>query len=300
MQQGASRFAQVLMLAPAQLLLALFLLLPSLYVGWLSLTDASLGRTGSFVGFTNYARLLSDPAFWKAFWNTFLIVNVIVYGELLLGLGMALLFASGVPCTRLLLALVIAPYAMSEVVSVVMWKAMFDPDAGIVNWLIGRIGIPPLEWSINRWHAFTIITLLAIWHHLPFTFLILYTARLALPKDLYEAASLDGASAWQQFKFLTWRLLLPAMLVAVLFRYIFAFRIFSEVWLLTQGGPARSTEVLAVYLYKQAFSYQDFGLASATGWMMVLLSLAIAQYYLRMAYRRMFAANDGNLAGAAA
>lgn len=248
MHQGASRLAQVLMLAPAQLLLALFLLLPSLYVGWLSLTDASLGRTGSFVGFANYLRLLSDPAFWKAFWNTFLIVNVIVYGELLLGLGMALLFASGLPCTRLLLALVIAPYAMSEVVSVVMWKAMFDPDAGIVNWLIGRIGIPPLEWSINRWHAFAIITLLAIWHHLPFTFLILYTARLALPKDLYEAASLDGASAWQQFRFLTWRLLLPAMLVAVLFRYIFAFRIFSEVWLLTQGGPARSTEVLAVYL----------------------------------------------------
>ena len=132
------------------------------------------------------------------------------------------------------------------------------------------------------------------------TFLILYTARLALPKDLYEAAGLDGASAWQQFRFLTWRLLLPAMLVAVLFRYIFAFRIFSEVWLLTQGGPARSTEVLAVYLYKQAFSYQDFGLASATGWMMVLLSLAIALYYLRLAYKRMFAATEGSLAGAAA
>ena len=82
------------------------------------------------------------------------------------------------------------------------------------------------------------------------------------------------------------------MLVAVLFRYIFAFRIFSEVWLLTKGGPARSTEVLAVYLYKQAFSYHDFGLASATGWMMVLLSLVIALYYLRLAYRRMFAARD--------
>src|SRR5215510_9653976 len=103
MTPGAPRFAQLLMLAPAQLLLALFLLLPSLYVGWLSLTDASLGRAGSFVGFANYVRLLADPAFWKAFWNTFLIVNVIVYGELLLGLGMALLFASGLPCTRLLL-----------------------------------------------------------------------------------------------------------------------------------------------------------------------------------------------------
>lgn len=300
MANATPRALQWLMLAPAQALLVVFLLLPSLYVGWLSLTDASLGNAGRFVGFANYARLLGDMAFWGAFWNTFVLVNVIVYGELLLGLGMALLFASGVPATRVLLAVVIAPYAMSEVVSVVMWKSMFDPDAGLVNWLIGRVGLPPLEWSINRWHAFVLIGLLAVWHHLPFTFLILYTARLALPKDLYEAAALDGASAWQQFRFLTWRLLLPAMLVAVLFRYIFAFRIFSEVWLLTQGGPARATEVLAVYLYKQAFSYHDFGLASATGWIMVLLSLLIALHYLRVAYRRMFASAEPALAGAAA
>jgi multiple sugar transport system permease protein len=298
--QSTSRLTQFLLLAPAQTLLVALLLLPSLYVGWLSLTDASLGRAGDFVGLANYGRLLGDPPFWSALWNTFVIVNVIVYGELLLGLGLALLFASGVPFTRVMLAIVIAPYAMSEVVSVVMWKSMFDPDAGLVNWLIGRIGLPPLEWSINRWHAFTLITLLAVWHHLPFTFLILYTARLALPKELYESAALDGASAWQQFRYLTWRLLLPAMLVAVLFRYIFAFRIFSEVWLLTQGGPARSTEVLAIYLYKQAFSYHDFGLASATGWIMVLLSLLIALYYLRMAYRRMFAEDEVRAAGAPA
>ena len=114
-------------------LLALFLLLPSLYVGWLCLTDATLGKTASFVGLANYARLLADPAFWSAFWNTFVVVNVIVYGELLLGLGIALLFAGGLPWPSLMLAIVIAPYAMSEVVTVVMWKYMFDPDAGIVN-----------------------------------------------------------------------------------------------------------------------------------------------------------------------
>ncbi len=114
----------------------------------------------------------------------------------------------------------------------------------------------------------------AIWLHLPFTFVILYAARLAIPIELYEAARIDGATRWQTFRRITLPLLMPAILVAMLFRYIFAFRLFSEVWLLTQGGPARSTEVLAVYLYLEAFRYNDFGAAAATGWLMVLASLA--------------------------
>src|SRR5687767_1437664 len=274
--------------APAQLLLAGFILIPSLYVGWLSLHSAGFGKPTVFVGLANYATLLGDAAFWRSFWNTFVLVNLIVYLELALGLALALLFASGVPWPRLMIAIALAPYAMSEVVTVTMWKYMFEPDAGIANLALRAIGLPALEWATNALHAFTMIVLLAVWHHLPFTFLILYTARLALSKELYEAASLDGARHWQQFWYVTLPLLMPALLVALIFRYIFGFRIFSEVWLLTQGGPARSTEVLAVYLYKQAFSYHELGAASATGWMMLLLSLAVALYYLRVAYQRMF------------
>jgi multiple sugar transport system permease protein len=274
--------------APAQLLLAGFILIPSLYVGWLSLHSASFGKPTQFVGLANYATLLGDAAFWRALWNTFVLVNVVVYLELALGLALALLFASGVPWPRLMMAVALAPYAMSEVVAVTMWKYMFEPDAGIANLALRALGLPGLEWATHTGHAFAMITLLAVWHHLPFTFLILYTARLALPKDLYEAAALDGATRWARFRYVTLPLLLPAILVAVIFRYIFGFRIFSEVWLLTQGGPARSTEVLAVYLYKQAFSYHELGAASATGWMMLLLSLIVALYYLRVAYQRMF------------
>ena len=278
-----------LMLSPAQLLLVGFIFVPSLYVAWLSLHSASFGKPTVFVGIANYLSLLTDAYFWRAFWNTFVIVNLVVYIELLLGLGMALLFASGVPWTRLMLALVIAPYAISEVVAVTMWRTMFEPDAGLVNYFLALASIPAIQWSSNVSHAFGVVILLAVWHHLPFTFLILYTARLAIPKEIYEAAAIDGATRWQQFRRLTFGLLIPAMLVALMFRYIFAFRIFSEVWLLTQGGPARATEVLSVFLYKSAFSYNALGMAAATGWMMVLLSLLIALYYLRLAYRRMFA-----------
>jgi multiple sugar transport system permease protein len=160
---------------------------------------------------------------------------------------------------------------------------------GIVNWALLGLGLPEVEWTVNPVHALGLVTLLAVWHHLPFTFVILYTARLAIPRELYEVAGMDGAGPRQAFRHVTLPLLLPAMLVALLFRYIFAFRLFSEVWLLTQGGPARTTEVLGVYLYRAAFRYHEFGLASATGWAMVVLSLAIAVYYLRVIYRRMFA-----------
>ena len=122
-----------------------------------------------------------------------------------------------------------------------------------------------------------LVALLGIWLHLPFTFVILYAARLAIPRELYEAA--DGRrrdAAGSSSAAITLPLLMPAMLVAMLFRYIFAFRLFSEVWLLTGGGPARPTEVLAVYLYLEAFRYNAFGVAAATGWLMVLASLILA------------------------
>ena len=130
------------------------------------------------------------------------------------------------------------------------------------------------------------IVLLTIWMHLPFTFVILYAARLGMPSDLYEAARIDGATSWDCFKRVTLPLMGPAILVALLFRYIFAFRIFSEVWLLTGGGPARSTEVVAVYLYQEAFSYNAFGTASATAIIMVICSLLLASGYIWLLRRQ--------------
>jgi ABC-type sugar transport system permease subunit len=200
--------------------------------------------------------------------------------ELVVGLGMALLFASGLPARRWLLAAVLAPYAVSEVSAAVIWRFLFDADVGPVTVALNAIGLPSLEWSIVPVHGLIIIAMLSIWLHLPFTFLILYAARLAIPTQLYEAATIYAGSALQTFRYITLPLLMPAILVAMLFRYIFAFRLFSEVWLMTQGGPARSTEVLAVYLYLDAFRFSAFGSAAATGWLMVLISLLLGAGYI--------------------
>ncbi|APF39508.1 sugar ABC transporter permease [Chelatococcus daeguensis] len=278
--------------APALALLAFVILIPAVYVLWLSFQQSTFGRAATFVGFANYAKILADPYFWRALGNTVIVVLVVVHVEVVLGLVMAVLFAAGLPFRKLLIAAVLAPYAVSEVGAVVMWRTLFDPDTGFMTRVLTGIGLPPLEWSVVPSHGLALVALLSIWLHLPFTFIILYAARLAIPKDLYEAAEIDGASAWQSFRRVTLPLLMPAILVAMLFRYIFAYRLFSEVWLLTQGGPARSTEVVAVYLYLEAFRYNDFGAASATGWLMVVTSLLLAAFYLRRLYREMFARAD--------
>jgi multiple sugar transport system permease protein len=278
------------LLAPVHVLILSVIVVPSIYVVWLSLSQSSFGQAPRFVGLDNYLTTIGDPAFRSALWNTVILVVVAVHVELVVGLGMALLFASGLPFRRLLLVAVLAPYAVSEVIAVVMWRFLFDPDAGPVTLMLKAAGLPILDWSFEPAHAMILVALLTIWLHLPFTFVILYAARLAIPGDLYEAALIDGATSWQAFKRVTLPLLGPAIVVALLFRYIFAFRMFSEVWLLTQGGPARSTEVVAVYLYREAFSYNAFGTAAATAWLMVVASLVLAAGYV-VILRRQVAAN---------
>ncbi|MBM3537399.1 MAG: sugar ABC transporter permease [Alphaproteobacteria bacterium] len=267
-------------LAPAQLLVLTVIVLPALHIIWLSLSTSTFGKAPVFVGLANYIHVFGDTYFWRALANTIIIVLVVVHVELLLGLGMALLFASGLPARRLLLAAVLAPYAVSEVSAAVIWRFLFDPDAGPVTMALHALGLPGFEWSVDPAHGLAIVALLSIWLHLPFTFLIIYAARLAVPEELYEAARIDGASKLQSFRRVTLPLLMPAILLAALFRYIFVFRLFSEVWLMTQGGPARSTDVVAVYLYLEAFRFNAFGTAAATGWIMVMISMILGAGYL--------------------
>ncbi len=284
--RGATAFP---FLAPVHLLLLSVIVLPSIYVIWLSLNASSFGAAPSWVGLDNYAHVLGDPYFWRALRNTVVIVLIVVHAELLAGLGMALLFASGLPARRWLLVAVLAPYAVSEVTAVIMWRFLFDPDVGPVTAALHALGLPSLDWTFSPTDGLMMVALLSIWLHLPFTFIILYAARLSVPGHLYEAAKMDGTTGLQSFRHITLPMLGPAILMAMLFRYIFAFRLFSEVWLMTQGGPARSTEVVSVYLYLEAFRFNAFGVASATGWIMVVVSLLLASVYIWRLRREMLA-----------
>jgi len=285
---GLTQFA---MLAPALGLLVFIILLPSLYVFWLSFTESTYGKAPVFVGLENYIAIWNDRYFWRAMVNTLIVVNVIVYGELILAFVIASVLVKGVPFRRLILAVVLMPYAISEVVAVVIWKFLLDPDIGALAKAMAGAGLPDINWATNPTHGLGLVSLISIWLNLPFTLIIIYAAMLAVPSDLYESAKIDGASPWQGFRYVTLPSVLPAVFVALIFRYIISFRLFSEVWLLTAGGPARTTEVMAIYLYKQSFTYASFGKGSATGWVMVMVSGLIAAGYLHLLYRRGFRQN---------
>lgn len=277
-------------IAPVHLLLLAVITLPSLYVFWMSLNESTYGAEPVFVGLRNYQQVLTDSYFWRAAFNTFLVVNAVVYAEIVLGLLLALLFMGRIPCRKLMFAIVLMPYAVSEVVGVLAWKILMNPGYGAIGHLLADLGVG-LNWSASPAQGLMLVSVISVWHHLPFTFLLLYAGMLAIPQSVYEAARIDGANAVQMFFRITLPLLVPALLITVIFRLVFAFRMFSEVWLLTKGGPARLTEVLAVYLYQGAFRNGDFGPAAATGWLMVISSLLIASFYLYQMHKRIAAGN---------
>lgn len=281
------RLTTWLYLSPLHLLLLAILTAPSVYVFWLSLNESSYGTGLTFVGLDNYRMVFSDPYFWRAAVNTFFVVNGVVYVELVVALALATQFAAGVPFRGAMFACILMPYAISEVVAVLVWKMMMDPSVGAIARTIEAMGFGMLNWSASPTIGLTLVGVINVWTHLPFTFLMLYAGLLAIDPSLYEAAQIDGATRWQRFTRITLPLLVPTILIALIFRLIFAFRMFSEVWLLTKGGPARLSEVLAVYLYQHGFRYGDFGIASATGWLMVLGSLLLASVFLFAMQRSM-------------
>ena len=149
--------------------------------------------------------------FWRAAWNTFVVVNAVVYGEIVLGLGLAVLMSGWVPFKRAVITILMLPYAVTEVSAVVMWRYMLEPDVGMVNYWLAKIGLAQVSWPSDRWDALIVISLLTDLATLPFTFLILYSAVTTVPKESVEAAVVDGAGRLQVFHHITLPSVMPAV-----------------------------------------------------------------------------------------
>lgn len=276
---------------------ALFFLLPSfIFVGLFSifpivesfrlsfyrliLTLPWLGQ--KMVGLENYSDLLSDPVARDALGTTLIFIAVTIPLELFFGLGMALVLNQAFRGRGLLRAVVLIPWAIPTVVSSQMWRFIFNDRYGLVNFLLfGADSLRYIAPLADPYLAMISIIAAEIWKTTPFAALIILAGLQGISDDLYEAASVDGASSWQKFRHITLPLLKPALLLALLFRTIDALRVFDLVYVMTQGGPADATNVLQFYGYKKTFAEGMVGYGSAIAVTVFVMSLVLSLAYLR-------------------
>ena len=272
-----------LLLAPAAALLLLIVVYPIADLVRNSFYDLHLAepwRGEPFVALDNYVRALNDERFWTSVLHTAIYVVVTVPGALLAGLGLALLanlpFRVKWP-VRLGLLL---PWALPLVFSGLIFRWFFDYQQGIVNDLLARVGIEPLAWLTDPSLARAAICIAIVWKSSSFVALMLLAGLQTIPRELYEAAEVDGATRWQKFVAITLPMLRPAIMVALIFRTITAIQTFDIPYAMTGGGPGDSTETLAMYIQKTTLDFLDFGYGSALATLMFVLSLVATSGYL--------------------
>lgn len=268
-------------LLPGLLFLFAIDLVPLVYSAWLSLYDWWLLRPRSirFIGLGNYLQLATDPELRRAVVVTGLFTTGSVALEFLVGLGLALLFSQPFRFLRPLRVVLLLPLFVVPVVGATMWRVIFHPDMGPLNYYLNLIGLGRPPWLGDPTLALVSIMLVDAWRTIPFMFLVMYAGIEVLPAELFEAASVDGASRWQAFRHITVPLLAYIMLVAVLIRGMDAFRELDIIYVLTGGGPGTATQTIQMLSYR-VFGLGHMGLANALG--IITLGLVAVLCYLLM------------------
>ncbi|SEC61226.1 sugar ABC transporter permease [Paenibacillus sp. GP183] len=273
--------------APSLLTIGLFALYPILSSVWLSLHEFKLNMPflgKPFVGFQQYATLSTDVRFWASLWNTVYFTFFSVLLELILGFAIAILINRSFRGRGIVRAAVLVPWAIPTVVSALMWKFMFNDQLGVINDIFVKAGILNhyIAWLGSKETALWSIIVTDVWKTTPFMALLILAGLQVIPSDMYEAAKVDGANRFQQLVKITIPLVKPAVLVALLFRTLDAFRVFDVVFVMTGGGPANSTETLSMYAQTTLMRYLDFGKGSALSVITFLCVLLISFFYIKI------------------
>jgi multiple sugar transport system permease protein len=249
-------------LLPALLLFAVLTVYPVINLLRMSVSTITFKGNTDYWAFTprrNWEALLADPSLGAAVVNTLVFVVVAVAVEMVVGVGLALLVGAMTRGKGLLRTIMIVPILVPPVAIGSMFKLMFNYDFGVFNQALALAGIPPVSWLGSTSIALWSVIIVDIWHWVPFVFLIMFAAVEGLPRDVLEAARVDGATRGQLLRRVTLPLLMPAITVAFLFRSILAFKAFDEVYLLTGGGPGTSSELVSLHLYRVFFEQNQLG-----------------------------------------
>lgn len=277
----SGRFFKWITISPLYILVGIIGLLPSLYAIFLSFTNQNLfGGKWDFVGFTNFVKIFHNPEFWLALKNNVVYGFSCTFFQVVLGLGISLLLVRTFKGNFTLRGIIIFPYLVPTIVAVLTFDWMFHDLHGVVNHFLMSLGFGRIAWLGPAMAMFTVV-LVSVWRFLPFTVLLLLPALQAIPGELYEAAKIDGASAFQQFTHITIPKLKPVLFIVALLRGIWMFNNFNIIWLMTQGGPVQKTLHIPVLSYTEAFSRFNIARGSATAVAGLSLLLIFIILYFR-------------------
>jgi multiple sugar transport system permease protein len=282
--------------APNLAAVTVFMLFPLGFSLYMSFQQWDVFRPPKFVGFKNFADLFtSDPLFLIAIRNTAVFTLGTVVPTVVISLVVAAVLnrkAKGIAIVR---TIVFMPLAISSVVLAVVWQFVFNTDNGLLNIMLGWVGIGPIPWLVDPNWAMASLCVVAVWRSVPFTTIILLAAMQGVPETVYEAAKIDGAGEVRQFWSITVPLIRGAVSFVIVISIIHAFQAFDVVYVLngSNGGPETSTYVLGIMLFQHAFSFLEFGYASALAWVMFAILLVLTLVQLRLTHRRSWEASRG-------
>jgi len=264
-----------------------FFFLPVLSALALSFTDFDIYaladlRNLRFVGLSNYFQLLTSPSFWHALGNTLYFVVIGVPLSLGVSLGTALLLNSRLVWFKSFFRTALfAPVVTTLVAVAVIWRYLFNTHYGLLNYVLGALGIPRIDWLGDPHWAMPAIIVFAVWKNFGYNMIILLAGLQSIPGELYEAARLDGASAWRQFRFITLPMLAPVLAMVGILTVAGYFQLFAEPYVMTQGGPLQSTVSVLYFMYEEGFKWWNLGSASAVAFLLFLLIFAVTALQLR-------------------
>jgi multiple sugar transport system permease protein len=278
---------QLKLLLPVLIPIIILSILPILRGIYLGFTDYRLGSEIKFNYFDNYLYMLNDRYFWKSFQAGFIWTFAVTAGQIIFGLGLAMLLKEKIKFNSLMLVLILVPWAMPPVIRGILWRLIYDTDTGVFNYYLQNLGIisQPINWLNSFEFTLPAVILTGIWGEMPKAAVFLLAGLKTIPGDLYESAKLDGASAWQEFRNITLPMIKPILASVVSLSFMWNFNAFGSIWVLTQGGPGGLTRLPMLAAYEEAFRYGNVGYAAAIGNVMVLAISVILFFYLRKQFK---------------
>jgi multiple sugar transport system permease protein len=274
----------LLLIAPALALLAAVLAWPLVSGILMSFRDVRIvGSEGPWVGFANYAKVLTDPAFWRASWLSFVWVAANAVFQTALALAAALILHQKFPGVRVARTWIVLSWIVPTVVVVMIWRWLFSTSGGVVNPALMGLGLTerPVGFFATPWTAFATLVFINSWRWFPFIALMILAGLTRIPSDLHEAARVDGAGPWKRFTRITWPLLAPTLTVLLVIGTLLSFNVFDVIWLMTAGGPAGGTRTLPVLIYETAFRGYRISEAATIAVMATLFLMAFAVFATR-------------------